>query len=108
MTVASGSDYPCAPVEPLLGLYAAVARRTRTGAGPVAEEQAITALEALRTYTLNSAAAMFRDHEVGSIEVGKRADLVVLSHDPSLVDPKHIREIVVQQTYVDGELQFAV
>ena len=108
LAVASGSDYPCAPVEPLLGLYAAVARRTRSGAGPVAEEQAISALEALRTYTLNSAAAMFRDHEVGSIEVGKRADLVVLSHDPSLVDPKHIREIVVQQTYVDGELQYAV
>ena len=108
LAVASGSDYPCAPVQPLLGLYAAVARRTRSGAGPVAEEQAISALEALRTYTLNSAAAMFRDHEVGSIEVGKRADLVVLSHDPSLVDPKHIREIVVQQTYVDGELQYAV
>ena len=51
---------------------------------------------------------MFRDHEVGSIEVGKRADLVVLSHDPSLVDPAQLREIKVQQTYVDGELEYAV
>ena len=51
---------------------------------------------------------MFRDHEVGSIEVGKRADLVVLSHDPTLVDPTFINEIAVQQTYVDGELQYAV
>ena len=71
-------------------------------------DQAISPLEALRTYTLNSAAAMFRDHEVGSIEVGKRADLVVLSHDPTLVDAAFIQEIVVQQTYIDGELQYAV
>ena len=105
--VASGSDFPCAPVEPLLGLHGAVSRRSREGA-VVAPEQAVSAQEALRTYTINSATAMFREHEVGSIEVGKRADLVVLSHDPSLVAPEHIREIVVQQTYVDGELKYAV
>ena len=108
VTVASGSDFPCAPVEPLLGLHGLVSRRSSSGAAPIAEEQAITALEGLRTYTLNSAIAMFRDHEVGSIEVGKRADLVVLSHDPTLVDPTFINEIAVQQTYVDGELQYAV
>ncbi len=107
LTVASGSDFPCAPVEPLLGLESLVARRAR-GGSLVAAEQAITPLEALRTYTLNSAAAMFRDHEVGSIEVGKRADLAVLSHDPSLVEPSFISEIVVQQTYVDGDLLYSV
>ena len=107
VTVTSGSDFPCAPVEPLLGIYALLSRRGRDG-GIVGEEQAIAPLEALRTYTLNSAAAMFRDDEVGSIEVGKRADLVVLSHDPSLVAPESVREIVVQQTYVDGELLYAV
>ncbi len=64
-------------------------------------------MEALRTYTMGSATAMFRDHEVGSIEVGKRADLVVLSNDPTLVDPDFIREIRVQQTYVDGDLLFS-
>ncbi len=98
VTVASGSDFPCAPVEPLLGLYSIVARRSREGR-VIAPDQAISPLEALRTYTLNSATAMFRDNEVGSIEVGKRADLVVLSHDPTLVDPTFIRDIVVQQTY---------
>ena len=107
LAVASGSDFPCAPVDPLLGLYGLVSRRSGDGQ-LVAEEQAITPREALRTYTLNSAAAMFREHEVGSIEVGKRADLVVLSHDPSLVDPEFIRELVVQQTYVDGDLLYAV
>ena len=107
VTVASGSDFPCAPVEPLLGLFSLVSRRARDG-HVIAADQAITPLEALRTYTLNSATAMFREHEVGSIEVGKRADLVVLSHDPTLVDPTFIREISVQQTYVDGDLHYAV
>ena len=51
---------------------------------------------------------MFREHEVGSIEIGKRADLVVLSHDPTLVDPNNVRDIVVQQTYVDGDLEHSV
>ena len=105
--VASGSDFPCAPVEPLLGLYSIVSRRSREGR-VIVEDEAISTLEALRTYTLNSATAMFREHEVGSIEVGKRADLVVLSQDPTLVDPTYIRDIVVQQTYVDGDLEYAV
>ena len=51
---------------------------------------------------------MFREHEVGSVEVGKRADLVVLSRDPTLVDPTEVREIAVQQTYVDRELLYSV
>ena len=108
IAVASGSDFPCAPVKPLLRLFALVARRTRSDGRAIAPDQAITALEGLRTYTINSAAPMFREHEVGSIEVGKRADLVVLSHDPTLVDPDFIREVQVQQTYVDGELLYAV
>ncbi|MCY3557716.1 MAG: amidohydrolase [Chloroflexi bacterium] len=107
VTVASGSDFPCAPVEPLIGLYGLSARRSRDG-DLIAEEETLSPLEALRTQTINSAVAMFRDHEVGSIEVGKRADLVVLSHDPTLVDAEFIREISVQQTYVDGELLYSV
>ena len=105
--VASGSDFPCAPVPPLLGLYGLTTRTSHDGT-IIAADEAVSPLEALRTYTLNSAAAMFRDHEVGSIEVGKRADLAVLSHDPTLVDPTYIRELVVQQTYIDGELQYSV
>ena len=105
--VASGSDFPCAPVEPLRGLYSLVSRRDRAG-NLVNPEEALTPLEALRTQTINSAAAMFRDHEVGSIEVGKRADLVVLSHDPTLVDAEMLNEVSVQQTYVDGVCEFSV
>ena len=107
VTVASGSDFPCAPVEPLLGLYALTTRNSREG-DVIAEEETLSPLEALRTQTINSAVAMFRDDEVGSIEVGKRADVVVLSHDPTLVDAEYTREMQVQQTYVDGELLYSV
>ncbi len=101
--IAASSDFPCAPVEPLLGLYSIVSRKTRSGEGPVSPDEAISAMEGIRLYTMGSAYAMRRDHEVGSLEVGKRADMVVLSHDPTSVSPDYIREIVVQQTYVDGE-----
>lgn len=100
--VAASSDFPCAPLEPLNGLYSLVSRRTRDGVATVAPEEAISALEGLRLYTLGGARAMSRESEVGSLEVGKRADLVVLSHDPTAVDAEHIREITVLQSYVDG------
>ena len=63
-------------------------------------------MEALRAYTNGSAYAIHREAEVGSLEVGKRADMVVLSHDPTAVDPAYIREIAVQQTYIDGRLLY--
>jgi predicted amidohydrolase YtcJ len=102
LTVAATSDSPCAPVEPLLGIYAAVTRCTRRDGMPIAPEEAVPPLEALRMYTLNAAYAMQREREVGSLERGKRADMVVLSHDPTAVDPAFIRDIVVEQTYVEG------
>ena len=106
LVVAAGSDNPCAPLEPLLGIYAAVTRRCRRTGEPVAPEEAVTPLEALRMYTINSARALLRDGETGSIEVGKRADLALLSHDPTTGNPDFIRDIQVEQTYVDGQLLY--
>ncbi len=104
--LAAGSDFPCAPVSPLLGLYAMVSRTKEVDGVKLAPDEAIVPMDGLKMYTMGSAFAMFRDHEVGSIETGKRADMVVLSHDPTVVAKEFIREIVVQQTYVDGELLF--
>ena len=104
--LAAGSDYPCAPVEPMLGLHAMVSRRERDTGRQIAPQEAVSAMDAIKAYTNGSAYAIHRDAEVGSLEVGKRADMVVLSHDPTTVDPAHIREIEVQQTYVDGKLLY--
>jgi predicted amidohydrolase YtcJ len=105
-TIAAGSDFPCAPLPPLIGIAALANRRLQKGGERLFPEQAIPAAEAIRQYTNGSAYAVNRDHEVGSLEIGKRADMVVLSHDPTAVDPDYIGEIVVQQTYVDGRLLY--
>lgn len=104
-TLAAGSDFPCASMAPLDGVAAAVSRRHYSGR-QIAPDQAISAEESIRHYTNGSAHSIFREGEVGSLEVGKRADMVVLSHDPTGAHPDHISDINVEQTYVDGELVY--
>lgn len=81
--VAFGSDWSVAPLDPLLGIDAAVNRRTLDGKHPRGwfPEQKITVAEAISAYTLASAYAAFQEKDRGSLERGKLADLVVLSRD---------------------------
>jgi predicted amidohydrolase YtcJ len=106
LTVAASSDCPCAVLDPLAGLYAIVTRRTTPDGERIVPDEAVTPLQGLRMYTLNSAYAMSRESEVGSLEVGKRADMAVLSHDPTAVDPEFIRDITVDLTYIEGRLLY--
>ena len=106
VTISASSDCPCAVLDPMAGLYAIVTRRARRTGERVVEEEAVTPLEGLRMYTINAAYAMSRESEVGSLEVGKRADMAVLSHDPTAVDPESIRDITVDRTYVEGRLLY--
>src|SRR5207247_8339833 len=79
--VAFGSDWSVAPLSPLLGIDAAVNRRTLDGKHPAGwfPDQKIRVEEAVQAYTLTSAYAAFQEKDCGSLEVGKLADLVVLS-----------------------------
>ena len=95
-----GSDSPVEPIEPLLGIYAAVARE----AFP---EERVTVDDALRLYTSSAAYASFEENIKGSIEDGKLADLTVLSHDPNEVSPSEIEDIKVEMTFVGGKVVFA-
>src|ERR1044072_4233920 len=81
VTLAVGSDWFVAPMEPLMGICAAVTRRTLDGKNPGGwvPEQKISVAAAVRAYTLGSAYASFDEKLKGSIKVGKLADLVVLS-----------------------------
>src|SRR5262249_36642826 len=81
--LAFGSDWPVAPLDPLLGIDAAVNRRTLDGKHPKGwfAEQKISVAEALQAYTLGSAWAAGRQKELGTIASGKLADLVILSRD---------------------------
>ncbi len=100
ITVTGGSDYPVEPMDPLLGIWAAVAR------GAFSEEQ-LTVDEALQLYTSNAAFASFEDSAKGSIERGKLADLVILSRDPHEVPPEDIRDIDVEMTISGGKVVYA-
>jgi len=101
-----GSDWTVAPLNPLTGIYAAVTRRTVDDKNPDGwiPEQKITVEEAVKCYTINNAYASFEENIKGSIEVGKLADLVVLSEDIFLIDPIKIKEVKVEMTIFDGKI----
>jgi hypothetical protein len=93
-----------APIDPLLGIYAAVTRRTTDGKNPGGwfPEQKISVEEAVRAYTINNAYAAFEENSKGTIAPGKLADFVVLSDDIFSVDPVKIAGVKVQMTVVGG------
>lgn len=99
-----GSDWTVAPLDPLLGIYAAVTRRTIDGANPNGwyPEQRITVREAIECYTINNAYAAFEEQEKGSITAGKLADMVVLSDDILTADPVRIQDMKVMMTILGG------
>lgn len=103
-----GSDWTVAPLNPLLGIYAAVTRRTIDGKHPNGwfPEQKISVPQAIRAYTIDAAYGAFEEHEKGSIEVGKLADLVVLSDDILKIDPMKIENVSVAMTVVDGRVVY--
>ena len=101
VTVGGSSDAPCFALPPLWGIAAAVERRTAGGA-PFSPEQAVSAEEAVRAYTLGAAWAGGTDDLEGSITPGKLANFAVLAADPTAVPPARIRDIAVEETWVDG------
>jgi predicted amidohydrolase YtcJ len=94
------ADAPIVPMEPLRLVWSAVNRRTRSGRvlGP---DQRIDVMDALRAVTLDAAYQHFEEGLKGSLEVGKLADLVILSESP-LENPEAIDRIRVDETVVDG------
>jgi predicted amidohydrolase YtcJ len=106
--VAFGTDFPVAPLNPLLGIYAAVTRRTVDGKNPKGwiPQQKISVEDAIKCYTLNPAYASFDENIKGSIKVGKLADLVVLSDDILSIDPVKIKDVFIEMTVFNGEIVY--
>jgi predicted amidohydrolase YtcJ len=103
-----GSDWPIAPLNPLLGIHAAVARQTLDGCHPEGwtPEQRITLEDALRAYTQNGAYAEFQENEKGTIAPGKLADLIVLSDDLFRIPVDRIKDVRVTLTVVGGKVVY--
>ncbi len=96
LMVTGGSDCPVEPIDPMFGVCAAVSRESFP-------EERLSVDEALSLYTTNAAFASFEEEIKGSIETGKLADLVILSHDPHEVSPRNIKDIEVEMTIVGGK-----
>src|SRR5689334_5624147 len=107
-TLAFGTDWTVAPLNPLLTIYAAVTRRTIDGKNPNGwvPEQKISLEETLRAYTVGSAYAEFEENVKGSVSAGKLADLVLLSRDIFTIDPNEIENVKVVFTMVDGRVVY--
>jgi predicted amidohydrolase YtcJ len=107
-TLAFGTDWTVAPLNPMLTIYAAVNRRTLDGKNPKGwvPEQRITVEEAVRAYTVGSAYAEFQEAQKGSLAVGKLADLVILSRDIFKIESKEIEGVKVVMTLLDGRVVY--
>jgi predicted amidohydrolase YtcJ len=106
--IAFGSDFPVELANPFHGLHAAVTRQ-----GPNSEpkggwlaHEALTRLQAFKGFTLDAAYSAFQENMLGTLEVGKKADFIVVDTNIFEAAPAAIRDTQVLQTWVNGELKF--
>jgi predicted amidohydrolase YtcJ len=107
--LAFGSDWTVAPIDPLLGIYAAVTRRTLDGKNPKGwvPEEKITVEEALRAYTVGNAYGLFAEGKRGKLVRGYLADLVLLDQDLTAIPPEALERVKVKATIVGGRVVFS-
>lgn len=106
--VSGSSDAPVEPFDPLHGIHAAVTREGLDGLphGGWLPEQKLSVQESVALYTSGSAYTAYEEDFKGQLSKGYLADFIVLSEDPFNVDPKRIKDLVVEQAYVGGRLVY--
>ena len=115
VTVGGGSDHmqkigalrAINPYDPFLGMWIAMTRKARSRDAPVHPEEALTREQAIRFYTANNAFLLFAETDVGSLEVGKLADFIVLDTDILTCPVEAIPSIKVLQTFLGGHEVFS-
>jgi predicted amidohydrolase YtcJ len=103
--VAGHSDYPVSAADPMLRIQSMVTQKTAEGK-VYGAKQKISVEQAIHVWTLGSAYASFEEDIKGSIEVGKLADFVILSQNPTKVPPDSIKDIFVEKTFVEGKIKY--
>lgn len=104
--IVGGSDWDVTSYNPFCAFQTAVTRRGGKGKEPLNIKEAIPLATVVDAYTINAAFALKQEATTGSLEVGKRADLVVLDRDIFMVDPDTIADTKVLATYLDGRLVY--
>jgi predicted amidohydrolase YtcJ len=102
MRISLHNDPPVTPEEPLRNMSVAVTRTAPSGR-VIGPEQRISVEQAIRAQTIDAAWQLFSDDVIGSLEVGKYADMVVLSADPRTVPPEEIADLEVCATFLAGQ-----
>jgi predicted amidohydrolase YtcJ len=103
--VSNGTDVPVEDVDPIASYYSTVSRMTRTGER-FYPDQALNRAQALRSYTSNNAYAGFQEADLGSLAVGKLADVTVLDRNLLDVEEDEIPGARVEMTIVNGEIRY--
>ncbi len=103
--IASGTDVPVEDVDPIANFHAAVTRQTTDGS-VFYPNQRMTRVEALRSMTRDAAWAVFEEDRKGTLEVGKLADITVLSNNPLTVPEQEIRQTEILYTVVGGDVRY--
>ena len=106
----AGSDYFVTPVAVRYGLWASTARQTAKGTyglHPFGMEESVDIHTALRSYTAWGSRQMFLENKIGTLEVGKRADIAVWDRDLYAVPTDQIKDLKCLMTLLDGEVVYA-
>jgi predicted amidohydrolase YtcJ len=106
MRISLHNDPPVTPEEPLRNISVAITRTAPSGR-VLAPEERLTVEQAIRAQTIDAAWQLFADDIIGSLEVGKYADTVVLSADPRTVPPEQIADLDVRATFLAGRQVYA-
>ena len=108
VVLANGSDFPVEEPNPMLGFYAAITRQDPAGqpAGGWMPDERMSRHEALKSFTWNAAYAAHAEKDLGSIEAGKLADMVLLDRDIMTVEPRDILTTNVIVTIVGGDVSY--
>jgi predicted amidohydrolase YtcJ len=101
--VTNGTDAPVEDVDPIPNYYAAVTRKLANGSR-FYENQKMSRMEALRSYTIQNAFAAFEENEKGTLSVGKLADITVLTRDITTVPEEEIKQAKVAYTIIGGKV----
>ena len=103
-TIIGGSNWDISSYNPFRAFQTAVTRAGGKGQRPLNIDERIPLETAIDAYTINAAFAMKQDRTTGSLEAGKRADLVVLDRDILTINPETIEDTKVLAIYLDGRL----
>ena len=101
MRISLHNDPPVTPEEPLRNISVAATRLAPSGR-VLAPQERITVEQAIRAQTIDAAWQLFADNVIGSLEVGKYADLVIISADPRVTAPESIADLEVRATFLAG------